>query len=371
MRTNSQTLNSFSIDQDTVFSVDEVTYTYDAFDADGDDLTLGVQWSPSSTSNPTPGDVFTMSLQLQDSSGDLSTILSDTVVIANSLPVANYEGNTSQDSLSDLAPVFTGLDTNDDDVTLSYQWEKNGFITAFNTSMISAMYLAPGDEWTALVTPNDGTDNGEILSVMFVISNLEPVAQIASDEQVWVGVPTTLSALDSTDVDGIIVDATWTIDGVQMSGIEVTFVPSSTTSSIDLTIYDDAGGSASTSSVVSASNPPQASGIKTESIGSKVEISWQGTSSEWAVYRDGAYLGTTDENSWEDTPPIAGTYTYSINPVIEGITIPVSQDASASLTTDVVEEAPGPSTTAGMIIGILMILIGGAGVAQSFAPRRD
>ncbi len=364
-------LNSFSIDQDTVFSVDEVTYSYDAFDADGDDLTLGIQWSPTSTSDPTPGDVYTMSLQLQDSSGDLSTILSDTVEIANSLPVVNYEGNTSQNSLSDLAPVFSSSDDNDDDVTLMIEWEKNGFATEFNTSTISAMYLAPGDQWTALVTPNDGTDSGETLSVIFTIENLEPVADITTDEQVWVGVPTTLSALDSTDVDGIIVDATWTIDGVQMSGIEVTFVPSSTTSSIDLIIYDDAGGSASTTSTVSASNPPQASNIEIQSEGSQIAISWQGSSSEWAVYRDGAFLGTTDANSWDDAPPVAGDYTYSINPVIEGVTIPVSQDASASLTTDVVEEAPGPSTTAGMIIGIVMILIGGAGVASSFLPRRD
>jgi hypothetical protein len=138
-----------------------------------------------------------------------------------------------------------------------------------------------------------------------------------------------------------------------------------------LIIYDDAGGSASTTSTLSASNPPQASNIEIQSEGSQIGISWQGSSTEWAVYRDGSFLGTTDANSWDDTPPVAGDYTYSINPVIDGITIPVSQEASASLTTDVVEEVPGPSTTAGMIIGIVMILIGGAGVASSFVPRRD
>ena len=293
------------------------------------------------------------------------------MVIANSLPEVGYDGDTTFDSSYDLSPIFSSSDANNDTVNLSIIWQRNGFSTTFEGPSIPSNNLGPGDIWTAIVTPNDGTDDGNALSVSFTISNIEPVAAVSMKQQIWIGVPTTLSSLESTDIDGIITDATWTIDNTDYSGLTIEFAPTSASTSIALTVYDDSGGSNSTMATLIASNPPEASDIEVEVKATDVEISWQGTALEWAVYRDGSFLGNTEQNSWTDSPPLEGELTYSIKPVIDGIEIPISQDVSATVSADDLSETPGPALTAGMIFGILMIIVGLLGVSFSFMSGRD
>ena len=364
-------LNSFTIEQESVFSLEEVTFVYDANDADEDELTTQSSWSPSSISNPLPGEIYTMEFHVIDSEGAVSISLSDSVVIANSLPEVAYDGNTTFDSSSDLSPIFSSSDANNDTVNLSIIWQRNGFSTTFEGSSIPSNNLGPGDIWTAIVTPNDGTDDGNILSVSFTISNIEPVAAVSMEQQIWIGVPTTLSSLESTDIDGIITDATWTIGNTDYNGLTIEITPDSASTSIALTVYDDSGGSNSTMATLIASNPPEASDIEVKVKATDVEISWQGTALEWAVYRDGSFLGNTEQNSWTDSPPLEGELTYSIKPVIDGIEIPISQDVSATVSADDLSETPGPALTAGMIFGILMIIVGLLGASFSFISGRD
>ena len=64
------------------------------------------------------------------------------------------------------------------------------------------------DIWTAMVTPNDGMDDGEILSID-LISNTAPVAVITAPDKLVKGAMVIFSATDSTDVDGAVVTAIW------------------------------------------------------------------------------------------------------------------------------------------------------------------
>ncbi|HIF46252.1 MAG TPA: hypothetical protein EYQ73_05600 [Candidatus Poseidoniales archaeon] len=363
-------LNSFALDQEMVFDLDMATYSFDSFDADDDELTVLSLWVPQFT-GPV-GTVHTLSIQLRDDDGALSSTSSDTITIKNSPPTVNFSGNTSQNSLGDLAPTFSTDDANSDQVTLSYQWLKNGFSTAFNSSSIPQSYLGPGDVWTVIVTPNDGSDDGQTLSISLTITNFAPGANIVVADQIWIDVSTILSASESTDIDGVIVDALWDIDGQIYSGLELSYTPDSATTEINLIVYDDSGAQSDSVAIqLLATNPPQASDLQSKIDGTKVALTWNGQASEWAVYRDGTHLGNTEDLTWKDQPPIEGIHTYSVHPVIDGMTLSVSAQEPVEVSAADIAEPPGPEYGFGMVFGILMIFIGLTSVGLSFIPRRD
>ena len=70
---------------------------------------------------------------------------------------------------------------------------RNGFMTDDTETTIPANKLAAGDVWTAMVTPNDGMDDGVTLMVDFTINNTAPNAEISSpDDLIKKGHPVTL-----------------------------------------------------------------------------------------------------------------------------------------------------------------------------------
>ena len=357
-------IESLSIDQDTVWFQENATWSHVASDVDGDQITILEQWSQN-------GDELTLTIQARDTDMSLSPTVSDTVLIVNAPPSVSFDGELSQDSLSDLAPVFTTDDLNSDAVTLSYEWMRNGYITSFNSSAIPASSLAPEDTWIVAVTPNDGMDDGETLLVEFTISNIAPSAAITMNNNALIGVPTTLSAAPSVDVDGVIYEVIWTIDSMTYSGLTIQYVPTTASTNVSVTVYDYSGASSSHSAILLATPAPTANNVNVKIVENEVTLSWSGDADEWAIYRDGAQIGTTTDNKWKDQPPIEGDYTYGVGAVVDGTAIPIHEETSASLAVDDSIEEQGPATTAGLIIGIVMILIGGAGVALSFIPRRD
>ena len=357
-------VENLSIDQDAVWFQENATWSHVASDADGDQITILEQWNQN-------GDVLTLTIQARDTEMALSPTVSDTVLIVNAPPSVSFDGELSQDSLNDLAPVFTTDDLNSDAVTLSYEWMRNGYLTSFNSSAVPAISLAPEDTWIVAVTPNDGMDDGDTLLVEFTITNIAPSAAITADNNALIGVPTTLSAISSVDVDGVIYEVIWTIDSMTYSGLTIQYVPTTTSTNVSVTVYDYSGASSSMSMTLLATPAPTANNVNVKVVDNEVTLSWSGDADEWAIYRDGTQIGTTTDNKWKDQPPIEGDYTYGVGAVVEGTAIPIHEETSASLAVDDSIEKPGPATTAGMIIGIVMILIGGAGVALSFIPRRD
>ena len=114
-------LNSLSIDQETIFFESEVTYTYDAYDADGRSVIH-------KRSLNRIGDNYTLTLTINDiGMATSSNELSDSVQIVNSLPVVEYDGPISQDALTDIMLEVTSSDPNGDDVTLGLGMDTKWF----------------------------------------------------------------------------------------------------------------------------------------------------------------------------------------------------------------------------------------------------
>ena len=360
-------LSSVNIDQDEVYFEDDATYSFEATDVDGDPLQVSESWSLS-------GDVLTLTLSVYDDYMANSNTLSDTVIIANSLPTLAYDGEVIQTAMVDLTPQIDTDDANGDAVTLSWQWMRNGFLTDETGPTISANKLGAGDIWAAMVTPNDGIDDGEILSIEFSISNTAPVSVITAPDKLIKGAMVTFSATDSSDVDGAVVTAVWSIGGVVMhNGMTFsTIMPSAL--NLELKVIDDLGANDVVSQPFVGIAPPSASNVNAQLDGSEVVISWQGNADEWAIFHNGEQIGTTAQKKFQHIPTIEGQHNYSVLPIIDGQVIQddsVSTTDSVELTSSIVAEAPGPSETAGLVFSIVILVIGLVGIGLSFMPRRD
>ena len=360
-------LLSLSIEQETIFFENEATYVYEASDVDGDSVYTNEIWS-------LDGDVLTLTLSVSDTEMSQSSSLSDSVIIVNSPPTVSYDGATTQDALTNLNPEVTTSDANSDLVTVSWQWARNGFTTDYNQSFIPSSSLGAGDVWTAVLTPNDGIDDGQVLVIEFTISNTAPVAAITAPESLIQGALVTFSADQSTDIDGAVVNAIWSVDGaVVHNGMSFTTLMSEQIA-IQVKVIDDMGDTDSISQTFDGELPPYATEVEVSVDGTEVVITWEGAANEWAVLHNGEVIGITTANSYRHSPMMEGNHTYNVIPIVDGQQIQWESEESTDsveLNSNNVPEKPGPSETAGMVFSIILLLVGVTGVALSFIPRRD
>ena len=359
-------LSSLTIDQDTVFFENETTYSFEATDADGDQLSTYESWL-------LDGDILTLTLSVNDDMSSSNT-LSDTVQIINSPPALSYDGPTTQSALIQLSPTLQSYDANGDMVTESWQWMRNGFMTDENGSVISENKLGAGDVWTAMITPNDGQEDGPVLIIDFTISNTAPEASITPPESLIEGAMVTFSAMDSSDVDGAVVNAIWSIDGIVMHN-GLTFTTTMTQQlNLQVKVIDDLGADDVYAQTFTGTAPPTAMNTEAKLDGSDVVLTWEVTAEEWAIVHNGEVIDSTSANKYRHSPTMEGQHTYAVLPIIEGQTIQgegTSSTDTVEMSSSLTPETPGPSDTAGLIFSIILLLVGLTGVAFSFIPRRD
>jgi len=360
-------LSSVTIEQEEIYFENESTYTYEASDVDGDQLQVSESWTRN-------GDILTLTLSVYDNQMEYSNTLSDSVMIVNSLPTITHDGPTSQSALVDLSPEIESDDANGDVVTTTWSWMRNGFATDDNGSIISANKLAAGDVWTAVIIPNDGEDDGIPLMVDFTITNTAPTAVLSSPENLIKGAHVTFSAMDSTDIDGAVVKAIWSVDGAPVhQGMTYTTTMSSQLNLV-VRVFDDLGASDEVSDSFLGTAPPKAMDVKAKLDGRDVVLTWKGQSEEWAVVYNGEVIETTSDLTYRHTPVVEGQHNYSVLTIIDGQVIQddgTGTSTSIEMSTNLVPESPGPSETAGLVFSIILLLAGLIGVGFSFMPRRD
>ena len=219
-------------------------------------------------------------------------------------------------ALVPLSPTIQSDDANADTVTTSWQWMRNGFMTDENGSTISENKLGAGDIWTAMITPNDGQDDGPVLVIDFTISNTEPTASITA--------PNTNSRsngnlLSNEHIDGAVANAIWSIDGTVMhNGMTFTTIMTQQLN-LQVKVIDDLGAD-DVYSDFHETQAPMAMNTQVKLDGSDVVIT-EGDSEEWAVVHNGQVIDTTSELKYRHSPTMEGQHVYSVMPVIDGQTI--------------------------------------------------
>ena len=356
---------SFSdADDDTIIQIEETWYVDNIVVASIDSLPTDFELS----------NIIRLELRINDGS-DWSAVVSAQTTLQNTLPLVNISSAVVEpDSLSDLNITIETSDADGHSVETTIIWTKNGYpVAGLNDSLsVSAALLAPGATWMVTATPDDGIGQGVAETMSFTIGNTPPVAMISEKEgSNYVGLAIALSAMDSSDLDGIVVDASWQIEGQTYSGLEINFIPVLTSNQITLTVYDDQGASSNVSTTVNAIIPPMPSEVIAVQEGSGIRLTWQGTATQYQILRDGQQIALVDETTYFDEPTLGGDHSYQVNTVIDGDVIGSGPTQSANIDISAITLEESSGDIASLIMAIFMLIIGGLGIAASFANRGD
>ena len=387
---------SLSLSHSQATTTESITIEYSMSDIDGDtesnsEITWwrnGIKKSSLSGLTTLPststlkGEVWTVIVQAGDGT-DVSEIpLSANVTIVNSAPTARLSLSTNVTALGPLNLVVLTDDADGDTVQTNITWYRNGFLdgSLSGQTTVPSQLLGPGQTWAAHVTPVDTESAfGSTAIVSTTILNLEPVAQIqVLTTTIWKGEWATLSAAQSQDTDGQIVETTWSwidTDGMtgSDSGLEINMIPLLNTM-VTLTVYDDMGAMATANIQLSPLEGPEVSEFVVDSSGTSVELewSWDGPNATFNVLRNGVSIGTTNTQSFSDNPLFAGESTYSIQPVVDDMPLIAGTSASQTVVLEpAAVDAPGPSSVGGLVSGIVFLLIGLSACGFAMMERRD
>ena len=285
-------------------------------------------WTVTWTAPSTGSGMVTFSLAVlaaddnNDNEGDSSGLFSVQIaeVSPNNAPQVSLSLPQSVDSSTDLVANISFSDADDDSVSISIQWLRNGFREGSldNLQTVPATMLGPGQVWTCKVIGNDGIENSQQAIASTTISNSPPTALInIVTNPVWIGEAITVTSQMSSDSDGEVVNSIWSwIDSSGNSGSahsmqSFTFTAYSQVT-LTLQIVDDLGGIGLATKTIEVVNGPHVSNITSIQNGQQVELSWQwdGPQSQFSVIRNGNVIATTNQTSFTDTPIFSGDTSY-------------------------------------------------------------
>jgi len=179
-------------------------------DADGDTITYTYRWFVNgSVVNSTAtlsagaaqkGDQVYCELTATDGQGNSPSATSTTTTILNSAPTAPIiEVAPAEPLVTDNLTcniVHPSVDFDGDPVVYSYQWAKNGALTANTTSTLPASATSYGDQWECRTTATDGT------GVSATATSAANVGYLPSCAAILNANPSTLDGLQTIDPDG-------------------------------------------------------------------------------------------------------------------------------------------------------------------------
>ena len=314
-----------------------------------------------------------------DSSGLFSIQIAE--ISPNIPPQVSLSLPQSIDSSTDLVVNISTSDADDDPVTVSIQWLRNGFREGSldNLQMVPASMIGPGQIWTCKVVANDGSENSQEVSASTIISNSPPTALITIiTSPVWIGETITVTSEQSSDSDGEVINSIWSWNdssgnsGSAHSLQSFTFTPFSEVT-LTLQIVDDLGGIGLATKTIEVVNGPHVSSIATVQNGEEVELSWQwdGPQTEFSIIRNGNAIASTNQTSFIDIPIFSGDNSYSIQPVIDGRQLDAGSDLSSITVESSFKELQSTNDTAGMILGLIMLLSSLIAAGTGYLNRGD
>ena len=352
----------------------DLVLTMNATDPDGDAVIVsdvrwyldGVEQSASTGETTLPanilarGEVWHAVVTVSDgeASADAST---PSVTIVNDAPTVTVVWPTEGNALSDLNPTLMVQDADADETNLAVSWFKNGFRDASleNSTSVPAAKLAPGQTWTVQVHAADATATGPQMESRYTVPNVAPIPVIdLISSEVWFNEHTELSAENSDDADGRVVTYLWTWNGQTAAGPTLRLLLTDD-ATVTLTVTDDSGTTATATLNLTVSIGPKVTDVKAFHDGTgevRLTWAWNGEETMFNILRNGAVVGTTDSNSFTDTPLMSGTNAYTVQPFNdERVHQNGATDISIAVTLDAVEEA-APSTSLGYLLAGVMLL---------------
>ena len=176
------TIASVTFSSTEIYTEDYLNVVVSASDSEGDTMSYTYEWyvngsvahsETKSTNNASldglsyfdRDDSVYVVVTVDDGAGN-SSLTSDTVVILNTPPsvfntqISPLEPVSGQDDLV-CTTQYSNPDIDGDSVTLTYEWLVDGQATTFTSDTVDGSETNSGELWTCIVTPDDGTDEGE------------------------------------------------------------------------------------------------------------------------------------------------------------------------------------------------------------------
>ena len=387
-------ITSVSVDMTEADTTQDITVTFEMTDADGDlESNSEITWyrdgnEISSLEDQTTlpasatkkGDVWMAKIRAGDGQALSSSMNTDSISILNSAPEVAIELAEFANSTEDLTLTFTTQDADEDDVTQMIKWYRNGFYDESLDGLptLTSDLLGPTQVWTVEVIANDGQTDSAASSASVEIVNQAPTALITIEsENLWQGSLIFLNAMDSSDPDNDQLSYMWTVvyeDGNSLiSGGDDLDIYADGMVDITLEITDAHGAKGYAHKVVTATQGPVVSGLMIQQSGKSLDLSWDwnGDSTEFHIYRDGEYLKSTTDNQVTVDLFTEGDSTYQVTPTI-GIYDYNGGAQTSSITIEALEPVQeAESGSAGLVIGVLFLLISIAVLSLGFINRGE
>jgi hypothetical protein len=387
-------LDAASISATEASTDQDITVNASMSDVDGDTLTALIVWYLDGTEQPaynnlamlpfsatTKGDTWTAVVQADDGEETSSQSETVSVSIINTEPqlsIVLNEGVTSQDDLS-LEAMITDLDEDETEIT-SITWFRNGFREGSldNATVVPSSYLGPGQEWSVEVVASD--DESSVVSTSsIIVENAPPIAQITVlTESLYAGERVVLSALASTDADNSIVHYKWSWASGGASGLETSLLmPLSGSLDVSLVVTDESGSTNSTSMTLESIPALTCPNLVHTVSGNDVNLDWTWTSSVQASFeitRNGVVVGKTNTTSFTDSPNLIGTSDYQLQTILDDRILEApcqSPSVAVVIESSSVELEQGPSSVAGLGLGLVYAIIGILLFTSSMLRRSD
>ena len=149
------------------------------------------------------------------------------------------------------------------------------------------------------------------------------------------------------------------------SGEETSFLmPASGTVKVFLTVTDESGATNSTSITIEPISALSCPNLTRTVSDTNVQLDWTWTSSapaSFEISRNGVIIGMTNETTFSDSPNLGGSSNYEVQTML-GDRILESPCQSPSVNVDIdsltIEVEQGPSSSAGLGLGSVYIIIG-------------
>ena len=168
-----------------------VVYTY-AWTVDGASSDLRSDTVPAD--QHTRGELWEVTVTASDGTRAADPVTVSTT-IGNAPPTAAVAISPSAPrSPDELVASPSGIDPEDDPVTFAFTWTVDGVDAGIDGPIVPPSATARNQRWEVRVTPNDGTDDGRVVTASAVIGNLPPVL---SDLVLTPGVPGTNAIIDA------------------------------------------------------------------------------------------------------------------------------------------------------------------------------
>lgn len=140
------------------------------------------------------------------------------VTIVNTLPVAAMDLAPGVPTTSDdLVVTASATDADDDAVTSTYTWTRDGQATEYAGATLPADATAHGETWTVTATPNDGEADGPPVTASVTIANTAPaLASVTLVPELPFANETIVAVVDGitdADADSVALTYRWRVNG--------------------------------------------------------------------------------------------------------------------------------------------------------------